>query len=72
MLGGIQCICVMRCRMSSRFSEHTFQMMRAVTRDSTKVSAMQAVYIIRNNLISHVLEARGTGFMPVMESKRGM
>lgn len=65
-------ITIMLCRMSSRFSEHTFQMMRAVTRDSTKVSAMQANYIIRNCLISHLLEAQGTGFMPVMESRRGV
>ena len=46
-------------------------MMRAVTRDSTKVSAMQAVHIMRNNLLSHLLEAEGTGVMPAMESKRG-
>ena len=60
------------CRMSSRFSEHTFQMMRAVTRDSTKVSAMQAVHIIRNNLLQYLLEAEGTGLMPTMTSKRGV
>ena len=59
------------CRMSSRFSEHTFQMMRAVTTDSTKVSAMQAVHIIRNNLLQYLLEAEGTALMPAMTSKRG-
>ena len=46
-------------------------MMRAVTRDSTKISAMQAVHIMRNNLVTSLLEAKGTGFMPVMESRRG-
>ena len=46
-------------------------MMRAVTRDSTKVSAMQALHIMRNNMLSHLLEAEGTGVMPAMESKRG-
>ncbi|DBA88052.1 TPA: hypothetical protein ACH3X1_005033 [Trebouxia sp. C0004] len=58
-------------RMSIRFSEHTFQMMRAVTRDSTKVSAMQGQHIICNNVLQHLLEAVGTGFMPAMTSKRG-
>lgn len=46
-------------------------MMRAVTRDSTKISAVSAVHIMRNNLHSLYLEASGTGFMPAMESKRG-
>ena len=46
-------------------------MMRAVTRDSTKISAMQAVHIMRNNLLSYLLEAQGSGFMPTMESRRG-
>ena len=58
-------------RMSSRFSEHTFQMMRAVTRDSTEISAMQSVHIMRNSLVSSLAEAQGTGFMPAMTSKRG-
>ncbi|DBA96161.1 TPA: hypothetical protein ACH3X1_015643 [Trebouxia sp. C0004] len=58
-------------RMSSQFSEHTFQMMRAVTRNSTKVSAMQGQHIICNNVLQHLLEAVGTGFMPAMTSKRG-
>ena len=58
-------------RMSSRFSEHTFQMMRAVTRDSTKVSAMQARHIMRNNLSEYLSEAQGTDAMPAMKSRRG-
>ena len=49
--------------MSSRFSEHTFQMMRAVTRDSNKVSAMQTVHIIHNDLLQYLLEAEGTGLI---------
>ncbi|DBA98193.1 TPA: hypothetical protein ACH3X1_014810 [Trebouxia sp. C0004] len=46
-------------------------MMRAVTRDSTKVSAMQGQHIICNNVLQHLLEAVGTGFVPAMTSKRG-
>ena len=45
--------------------------MRAFTRDSTKLSAMQAWHILRNNLLSILLEGNGTGFMPPVESKRG-
>lgn len=45
--------------------------MRAVTRDSTKVSAEQAQHIMRNNVLQNMLEAVGTDFMPAMTSKRG-
>ena len=32
---------------------------------------MQAVHIMRNNMLSSLLEAQGSGFMPTMESRRG-
>ena len=57
--------------MPSRFSDHTFQLMRAVTRDNDKVSAMQAVHIMRNCLMAAKLEAWGAGSMPAMTFKRG-
>ena len=46
-------------------------MMRAATRDSTKVSAMQTVHLFKNSLLSYKLEAEGTDLLPPTKDRRG-
>ena len=63
--------CVQLHRMSSRFSEYIFQMMRSATWDSKVVAGMQATHHMRAYDTLLGFEAKGEVLEPMM-SKRGI
>lgn len=56
-------------RMSSRFSEYVFQLLRSVTKTSNKVDAAQFTHIIRAYFVG--LDTQTSTDLPAMKSKRG-